>query len=123
MMAQETITVTLMSGPQDGLQIRLELPAPGNRAIWTIGRSDDCDVALAYDVQVSRTHARLICAVSDETATDNDPAMTGRLSLKLEDAGSRNGTVLEDRRLRSEAADVLPGQLFRVGRTWLRVEL
>jgi len=40
----------------------------------------------------------------------------------MADVGSRNGTLFQDRRLRNESTDLKPGELFRVGRTWLRID-
>jgi pSer/pThr/pTyr-binding forkhead associated (FHA) protein len=39
----------------------------------------------------------------------------------LEDAQSTNGTFIDDDKIEGRV-EILPGQLFRVGRTWLRVE-
>jgi len=112
-----------MSGPQDGLQILLKLPESGGETQWTIGRSEDCDIILSYDPQVSRRHARLICLSNNETVADGMAAHhTGSLRFRLADVGSRNGTLFQDRRLRNESADLKPGELFRVGRTWLRID-
>jgi pSer/pThr/pTyr-binding forkhead associated (FHA) protein len=121
-MKQNSISVRLMSGPQDGLQILLPMPGYGEETAWMIGRSDECEICLSYDTQVSRTHARLICANSDETvAAENADAQ--RVRFTLVDVGSRNGTYLGERHLKDELADLEPGQLFRIGRTWLRVDL
>jgi pSer/pThr/pTyr-binding forkhead associated (FHA) protein len=117
---RQTITVRLMSGPQDGLAIVLDLPGGSAAVTFTIGRSEECDVSLAYDTQVSRTHAELICTVDDETVSDVDHL--GPVQFQLADVGSRNGTYLGERRLRDEAVPLERGQLFRVGRTWLRVD-
>ena len=51
-----------------------------------------------------------------------DASVPKRVRVRLADVGSRNGTYVDDRRLRDELIDLQPGQLFRVGRTWLRVD-
>ncbi len=122
-MATRTISLRLMSGPQDGLQILLQLPSLGGKTEWTIGRSEECDIVLAYDPQASRRHARLICLSTDETVADGAVASSGvTLRFLLADDGSRNGTLINDRRLRNESAELKPGELFRIGRTWLRID-
>lgn len=121
MMFEGTIAVRMMSGPQDGLLVSLHLPVGAQEVSWTIGRSEDCDVALPYDTQVSRTHARLHYQSSDETIVEGSSDLS--FGLHLEDVGSRNGTTLEERRIRDERVALTPGQLFRVGRTWLTVEV
>ena len=69
----------------------------------TVGRSDDCEVALA-DPNISRRHARV------------GPAGPG--GCRLADAGSSNGIWLDGRRLEGEPE--LPfGQRFRIGDTHL----
>lgn len=119
----EMVTITLMSGPQDGLQLSFDISADGGERLWLIGRGEDCDIVLSHDTQVSRAHARLYCVVDDDTMAEGiDENTVFRRHFRLEDVGSRNGTYVDDRRLRSEALDLLPGQLFRVGRTWLRVD-
>ncbi|GAB4571754.1 MAG: hypothetical protein Kow0077_09300 [Anaerolineae bacterium] len=121
-MDRRTITVQLMSGPHDGLLLRLNLDK-GHETAWVIGRSDACDIALPYDPQVSRTHARLVCTTNDETMADAlDDQQATQVRFRLIDANSRNGTYLGNRKLRNEGVDLEPGQLFRVGRTWLRIE-
>jgi hypothetical protein len=106
----EKISITLMSGPRDGeiLVFPLSHPSPDNPLILTIGRRDGMDIRLNYDSQVSRLHAHLNFDGSD---------------FWLEDMGSRNGTFVEDIRLDDhERVDILPGTIFRVGRTWLRLD-
>jgi pSer/pThr/pTyr-binding forkhead associated (FHA) protein len=39
----------------------------------------------------------------------------------LEDVGSRNGTFIGSRRVH-ERDVIQPGELFRIGRTWLRLD-
>lgn len=119
-MSETSVVVTVMSGPEDGRAYRFALPRSGAETAITIGRSDDSDIALGYDSQVSRSHARLLCIYDDETMAD--ASIPQRVRVRLVDVGSRNGTYVDDRRLRDELIDIQPGQLFRVGRTWLRID-
>ncbi len=119
-MALVSIYVRLMSGPHDGQQLEFSLPGDGGEIVLTIGRGEDCDISLPYDSQVSRTHARLVYVRNDETM---DEGRDQRLLIfQLVDVGSRNGTYLGEKRLKDQGAELVPGELFRVGRTWLRVE-
>ena len=96
-----------MSGPKDGDIITIStLLDSGDPVEMTIGRREGCDVCLSYDSQVSREHARL--------TYDGD-------TFWLEDLGSTNGSYVEDIQIK-ERTEVEAGQLFRIGRTWLRVE-
>jgi len=95
---EASITIEVMSGPEDGRR-------------WTffrfpvsIGRLEENDVALRLDGRVSRRHARLRLVEGE---------------LYLEDLKSRNGTYIGDRRI--EMSRIEPGELFRVGSTWLRI--
>ena len=119
-MTNGVITLTMMSGPQDGLQTSYPLPQSGQEVALTIGRSEDNDLALPYDSQVSRAHARLVCRYNNETTVGSDEPQ--RLHLLLVDVGSRNGTYVHDRRLIGERVEIKPGDLFRVGRIWMRVD-
>ena len=120
-----SITITLMSGPQDGLKLSFPAPPLGQKMALIIGRSDSCDIVLSYDSQVSRRHARLTCASNDDTITEGLNERFG-LTFTLEDLGSRNGSYLDEqhsRRLETEdPVELAPNQLFRVGRTWLRID-
>lgn len=101
------IAIALMSGPQDGDVLTFEtLLDPDRPTEITIGRREDCDLCLSYDSQVSREHAVVIY--------DGD-------TFWLQDTGSTNGTFIEDDRITTRTP-VKPGQLFRIGRTWMRVE-
>ena len=102
------ITVTLMSGPQDGKTLEWDRPEDDSEMVLTIGRREGCDISLDYDTQVSRIHARLVYSPLNQR-------------FYLEDAGSRNGTFVGSARL-TERATLEPGTLFRVGRTWMRVD-
>jgi FHA domain len=102
------ITITLMSGPLDGKTLEWDRPVDAADMVLTIGRREGCDIALDYDTQVSRVHARLLYSPSEH-------------NFYLEDAGSRNGTFVGGVRL-TERTILEPGTLFRVGRTWMRVD-
>ena len=95
----------IMSGPEDGMSVYLALPKQGGEA-YLIGRREDCDVVLPYDSQISRQHARLF-------QKDNQWC--------LQDLGSRNGTYVGKQKIEGVASIVL-GQMFRIGRTWLRLQ-
>lgn len=105
------VKLMVMSGVNDGLEVVLDSHRKMGRATengWTfsIGRAENCDLAILYDTQVSRTHAYLHLHAD---------------GLWLEDAGSRNGCIVEDQRIRQPVSLGL-GQMFCVGRTWLRVQ-
>ena len=48
------ISITHMSGPNDGKTLRFEQPEVGDELIINIGRRDGCDIHLPNDNQVSR---------------------------------------------------------------------
>lgn len=100
-----SIGVTLMSGPRDGETLYFDL-IDDPEVKLTIGRRDDCDICLSYDSQVSRIHAHLIVALRDAWVDDLD---------------SRNGTFVRGIRI-EERTTIHPAELFRVGRTWMRLE-
>lgn len=106
-----SITVQIMSGPDDGRRITFESREPEAEygASWavTVGRRDDCDICLPFDTQVSRLHARL--------------RYQPERGWLLEDSGSRNGTYVGGQRI-GRAVPLAVHTLFRVGRTWLRLE-
>ena len=112
-MADGSLTIMIMSGPDDGRELHLSqhrgdgfVSADGT---WSLvfGRRDECDVYIPFDTQVSRQHA--VLRVTQDGA------------LWLTDAGSLNGTFVGDMQL-EEPAHVRHGQLFRLGRTWMRVQ-
>ena len=106
----------IMSGVDDGSLLRRSV-ANGDGAVkngtWTltIGRHDNNDICLNNDTFVSRYHARI------HVRGDN---------CWLEDQESTNGTYIEisdgDDEQVLTRIQLSPGQLFRVGRTWLRIE-
>lgn len=81
------------------------------RWVISLGRHDSNDVCLSNDTFVSRHHARI---------------HVDRSRLWLEDRDSTNGTYIEASAQEDiqviQKAPLQAGQLFRVGRTWLRVE-
>ena len=74
----------------------------------TIGRARQNEVVIKGDSRVSRRHALVRLE-------------GGRLLLS--DLGSRNGTFLEDGSRVTQEVDVTPTAMFRLGRTWLKVEM
>lgn len=107
-MKRRQISITFMNGPQDGRTIQWDTPTGQAEKLLTIGRRDGCDIPLDYDTQVSRLHARVVYVPLSA-------------SFYLEDAGSRNGTYIGGDRL-IDRTPLVPGVLFRVGRTWMRLD-
>jgi len=117
------ISITFMSGPHDGKTLAFEQPELGEERVLLIGRREGCDVHLNFDSQASRIHARLGCASIPVTASESvdNPFM---LAFWLEDGNSRNGTFLEKEKLPIRGrVSLRPGVLFRVGRTWMRLDV
>jgi hypothetical protein len=98
-----------MSGPRDGETVNLE--AKGTPAAIEIGRSVAVGgLALPWDPDTSRTHARLVLREN---------------AWWLEDAGSRNGTFLGEFSAATKPTGpvrLAPGQVFRCGLTRLQIE-
>ncbi len=108
------VDIMVMSGVDDGLVLSFSTANSDgvleeDEWVITLGRRDDNDICLRNDTFSSRYHARLHL----------------RGSWWLEDCNSKNGTFLEDgdedARV-SEMIELSDGQLFRVGRTWLRIQ-
>jgi pSer/pThr/pTyr-binding forkhead associated (FHA) protein len=122
-MKPKEISVTFMSGPMDGHRLDFEQPEIGEELVLTIGRREGCDIYLPFDNQVSRLHTKLIINNIEISATESvtDPHV---LSFWLEDNESRNGTFVERDKnpIRGRIA-LRPGSLFRIGRTWLRLDV
>lgn len=106
-----------MSGADDGAELELQTGREGQRTDqnWSlsVGRRDENDICLRNDTFVSRYHANLHWR-------DN--------RWWLEDRNSTNGTFTEeeedffnDRRVKG-IVPVEYHQLFRVGRTWMRIQ-
>ncbi|NWF68622.1 MAG: FHA domain-containing protein [Chloroflexi bacterium] len=111
--------VMIMSGVEDGSVLKYNSGSGDGQTSahkWTltIGRRDDNDVCLRNDTYISRQHAKL----HYENAV-----------WQLEDCNSTNGTFIENPANSFEDTRVngtIPlqiGQLFRVGRTWLRIQI
>jgi pSer/pThr/pTyr-binding forkhead associated (FHA) protein len=111
--------VMIMSGVEDGSLLEFDTSSQDGRVAqdkWTIsiGRKEDNDICLRNDTYVSRQHANL--HYKDQR-------------WWLEDCNSTNGTFIgnpdnffEDNPVKG----IIPleeGQIFRVGRTWLRIQL
>ncbi|MGB1288771.1 MAG: FHA domain-containing protein [Aggregatilineales bacterium] len=119
---QEQIRIAVMSGVEDGSGLHLNAGRDGviRDSEWTlsIGRREENDICLRQDTFVSRHHAKLHY---------RDTVWW------LEDCKSRNGTFVEnekdffiDTRVSSGEKNMIPvkiGQLFRVGRTWLKLDV
>lgn len=117
------ISITYMSGPYDGKTLNFEQPEIGEERILLIGRREGCDLHLNFDSQASRVHARLGMMSIPVTASESveNPFMLG---FWLEDGNSRNGTFVEkDKNPIKGRISLRPGTLFRVGRTWLRLDV
>ena len=119
----QEISITYMSGPLDGKTLRFEQPDIGDELVLAIGRREGCDIHLPFDNQVSRVHARLGCMVADVTSSESVPNPF-IMSFWLQDAGSRNGTFVErDKTPIQGRVSLRPGSMFRIGRTWLRLDV
>lgn len=108
------LTIEIMSGPDDGRLVHYRRAdgdgtiGVGGAWILTMGRREDCDLCLPFDTQISRLHARLLCRAD---------------GWFVEDGGSRNGTFFENQKKAIDGSVLLEaGALFRIGRTWLRVQ-
>ncbi len=116
------ISITYMSGPLDGKKLSFEQPLPGEETVLLVGRREGCDIYLPFDKKVSALHARLGCVAIP--VSGSDPGSTFLLSFWLEDSGSRNGTFIEKEHQGIQGRVPLrPGTLFRIGRTWLRLDV
>ena|SRR5215207_3933802 len=123
MFMNREVSITFMSGPLDGKTLRFEQPDIGDELVLTIGRRDGCDIHMPFDNQVSRLHARLGVGANEVTASESvtSPYI---LSFWLQDSGSRNGTFVErDKTPIRGRVSLRPGTLFRIGRTWLRLDV
>ena len=120
---RKEISVTYMSGPMDGLKLSFDQPEIGEETVLMMGRREGCDVHIPFDNQVSRLHARLGCKSMPVTASESvvNPYI---LAFWLEDGGSRNGTFIEKQKEGLHGRiPMRPGTLFRIGRTWLRLDV
>lgn len=112
-MAGYIMRIMFMSGPDDGQEIELSRENQDGyeteEGVWTLvfGRREECDVSIPFDTQVSRKHALL------RIHTDGQ--------IVLVDTGSLNGTYIGEKRI-EQPASIRVGELFRLGRTWLRIQ-
>ena len=117
------ISVTYMSGPEDGKKLIFEQPPVNEERVIAIGRREGSDIHISFDNQVSRLHARLGC-VTVPTPNSESASVPYVLTFWLEDGGSRNGTYIEKEDDPIEGrVSIRPGTLFRIGRTWLRLDM
>lgn len=114
------LNLMIMSGVDDGLLLNYDTDNNDGNLInetWTlsIGRAPEDDIFLRTDTFISRRHAILQWQDNTWSMTDNN---------------SKNGTFIEnadnpteDLRLHPlETIALSPDQLFRIGRTWLRIQ-
>ena len=117
------VSVTFMSGPLDGKTMSFTQPAPGEERALAIGRREGSEIHLPFDSQVSRLHAKLFCA-HVAASVNGDEESPHVMMFYLEDQGSRNGTFIEKQNDPTEGrVSLRPGTLFRIGRTWLRLDV
>lgn len=111
-----SVDIMFMSGVEDGRLVSLSSEngdGISGDAGWAVrfGRKEDNDIWLRYDSFASRYHARVY--------------FRGQ-RWWLEDCDSKNGTFLEldddDEARVSGSIPIELGQLFRVGRTWFRIQ-
>jgi pSer/pThr/pTyr-binding forkhead associated (FHA) protein len=110
------LEMMVMSGVDDGKLLAFSSyngdgHAEADDWVLRIGRRDGNDLILRNDTFASRDHATL--------RLDRDGQWW------LNDGNSRNGTFLDaglDEARISGAIPIAPGQLFRVGHTWLRIQ-
>jgi pSer/pThr/pTyr-binding forkhead associated (FHA) protein len=117
------ISITFMSGPLDGKKLAFAQPTLGEERTLSLGRREGSDIHMPFDSQVSRLHARLGCVSVPTTQSDTTPTAYV-ITFWLEDGGSRNGTFIEKQEEPiSGRISLRPGTLFRIGRTWLRLDI
>lgn len=110
MVSTVSIHIMIMSGPHDGKELHLRRPiiqADGMLCQLVIGRLDTCDLVLPFDSSASREHAAIRIYQDGQCV--------------LVDKESRNGTFIGRRRIQ-EPEPLKAGQLFRAGKTWLRIQ-
>jgi pSer/pThr/pTyr-binding forkhead associated (FHA) protein len=113
-----TLYIMIMSGDKDGSLLEYNTKSGDGELIddhWTlsIGRREDRDLCLRNDTYVSRQHANIHWKDKH---------------WWLEDCNSMNGTFLEnandffdDARVKG-IVPIEIGQIFRIGRTWMRIQ-
>ena len=113
--AHNTLTLMIMSGVEDGRTLTYAAEdgdgiSTGEAWTLTIGRQETRNIVLQRDTFISREHAEL-------TLRDGQ--------WWLEGCGSKNGAFIEngdEEKRVTEPVVIQPGQLFRIGRTWLRIQ-
>jgi len=95
------VKLCVMTGDMEGYEFSVE----GD--VVTLGRKAENDVVLPLDPRISRFHAQLGRGPEE--------------SWLLEDLDSTNGTFVGRRRIHAPTP-LKPGDSFRMGRTWLRLE-
>jgi pSer/pThr/pTyr-binding forkhead associated (FHA) protein len=109
------LTLTFMSGVEDGKSMTLMAEAGDGQIdleswVLSIGREDDRDIRLQRDSFISRKHATLVLRAEQWWLTD---------------LNSRNGSFVEidgEEMRVSETVAIRRGQLFKIGRTWMRIQ-
>lgn len=94
-----SILVEVIGGPMDGVSRH------SSGGALSIGRTEENDLALAFDLSVSGKHARVVIDSGQ---------------YWLEDLGSTNGTFLGEGRIQGRVLIAL-GTVFVVGRTTLEL--
>lgn len=109
MSAEVTVTIMFMSGPDDGKEITITHPVETGDVLCriTIGRREEYDIVIPFDTLVSRLHASILIRQED---------------IVLIDEGSRNGTFINRKVVQKSPESLHIGELFRVGKTWLRIQ-
>ncbi|MDZ4765492.1 MAG: FHA domain-containing protein [Chloroflexota bacterium] len=116
-MLNAKLDLTIMSGVRDGTPLSLSNTVGHGiweNGVWVVrvGRNSDNDLPLNDDDFSSGYHAKLIQRLD---------------GWWLQDCGSTNGTFIDngiddERMAKSAIAALEPGQLFRIGRTWMRID-
>lgn len=91
-------SVEIIGGAMDGIVFAIQSTA-------SIGRDSHCQISIPVDRYVSKTHAKL------------SPAAKG---FTLEDLGSTNGSFVDEEPV-NKPVPLPDGQIFRIGRTLLRI--
>ena len=71
----------------------------------TVGRRPDCNIQLLDDVTVSGKHAKIFIA--------NNEYMVGLLDVVIEDQGSTNGTLFNDKKIKKHKWK--HGEMIKIG--------
>jgi pSer/pThr/pTyr-binding forkhead associated (FHA) protein len=93
------VYLEVLSGPADGTVFNFSTSV-------IIGRDKDCDIPLPLDNFLSRRHAQILVIEPE---------------CFLEDLGSTNGTFVNEERLDKRVL-LENGQLFRIGKTYMRIK-